>query len=65
MHIGSYKWSNYARILDTIISNPNTTRVFCTDFGVTLDLCAAEKDNDSINNHDVVCIFLSSQTGGR
>ena len=39
-----------------IILNLNTTRVFCTDFGATLDLFGAEKDNSSIDNY-VVCIF--------
>ena len=29
-----------------------------TDFGASLDLCAAEKDNSSVNNHAVVCIFF-------
>ena len=27
-------------------------------FEVMLDLCAVEKDNISVNNHTVVCIFF-------
>ena len=38
--------------------DPNTTRTIMTDFGATLDLYAAEKDNSSVNNHAVVCIFF-------
>ena len=44
--------------LDTIMSNPYTTRIFCTDFGVMLDLCVAEKDNAIISNHAIVCIIV-------
>ena len=32
--------------------------VLFTDFGTTLDLQAAEKDNSSVNNHAVICIFF-------
>ena len=58
LHVGRYKWSNYNRQLDYIMHDPNTTRTIMTDFGATLDLCAAEKDNSSVNNHAVVCIFF-------
>jgi hypothetical protein len=48
------------RSIDLIMSDPNIHRVICTDFGATLDLMAAEKDNCSINNHAVICICLVS-----
>ena len=40
------------------MSDDETTRVYCTDFGATLDLMSSEKDNLSINNHAVICIFM-------
>ena len=29
-----------------------------TDFGATLDLCASKKDNCSVDNHAILCIFF-------
>eukprot|EP00593_Proboscia_inermis_P009033 CAMPEP_0171322350 /NCGR_PEP_ID=MMETSP0816-20121228/114902_1 /TAXON_ID=420281 /ORGANISM="Proboscia inermis, Strain CCAP1064/1" /LENGTH=60 /DNA_ID=CAMNT_0011820801 /DNA_START=1216 /DNA_END=1401 /DNA_ORIENTATION=+ len=40
------------------MSDAETTRVICTDFGATLDLSAAEKDNCSVDNHAVIDIFF-------
>ena len=57
IHVGQYQWVNWARKLDLVMFNPELCRVFCTDFGVTLDLYASEKDNDSVDNHAVICIF--------
>ena len=48
------------RKIDLTMSDPNNTCVICTDFGVTLDLGASEKDNSSVNNHAVIAIFLVS-----
>ena len=45
------------RQIDLTMSDKDTTRVICTDFGATLDLGAAEKDNCSVDNHSVICIF--------
>lgn len=45
------------------MSDPDVHRVICTDFGAMLDLMAAEKDNCSINNHAVICIFLLPMIG--
>ena len=57
LHQVEYKWINYARVLDFIMSPP-TSLVLATDFGATLNLCAAEKDNCSVDNHAVVAIFF-------
>ena len=40
------------------MSDADKHRVICTDFGATLDLCASEKDNCSVDNHAVLCIFF-------
>ena len=45
------------RQIDLTMSDKDTTRVICTDFGTTFDLGAAEKDNCSVDNHSVICIF--------
>jgi hypothetical protein len=57
-HVGRYRWINHCRKLDYIMSDPDRFRIICTDFGATLDLCAAEKDNSSVNSHAVICIFF-------
>ena len=44
--------------IDQTMSNILTTCEFFTDFGGTLDLSASEKDNASVNNHAVICIFF-------
>ena len=44
--------------IDLVMSKPDTHRVLCTDFGATPDLFASEKDNSSVNNHAVLCIFF-------
>ena len=49
LHVGQYKWSNYNRQLDYTMHDANTTWTSMADFGVTLDLCAIEKDNSSVN----------------
>ena len=33
----------------------------CTDFGVILDLHAFKKDNSSVDNHPVICIFFDNK----
>ena len=40
------------------MSNAELTRLIMTDYGATLDLGAAEKDNCSITNHAVVAIYF-------
>jgi len=57
-HVGEYRWRNHIKKLDLTMSNPLHTRVICTDFGATLDLSAIEKDNSSVDNHAVICIFF-------
>ena len=57
-HVGEMRWINCNRKVDIAMSNANTTRVICTDFGATLDLSASEKDNSSVDNHAVICIFF-------
>lgn len=58
IHQSQYEWKNLIRKIDLTMSDPETTRVLCTDFAATLDLKASEKDNSSVDNHAVVCIFL-------
>ena len=58
LHQAEYRWHNHMRQLDLTMSDPNTTRVICTDFGATLDLGAVEKDNCSVDNHAIICIFF-------
>ena len=57
-HVGEYRWRNHMKKLDLLMSNHLHTRVICTDFGATLDLSAIEKDNSSVDNHAVICIFF-------
>lgn len=64
LHQAEYMWHNRTRQIDLTMSDRDTTRVICTDFGATLDLGAAEKDNYSVDNHSVICIFVLSITGG-
>ena len=40
------------------MSNPDKHCIICTDFGATLDLTAAEKDNCSVDNHSVLAIYF-------
>ena len=58
LHVGQSQWINHVRRLDLIMSNPDVSRVICTDFGATLDLHACETDNSSVDNHAVICIFF-------
>ena len=44
--------------IDTLMLNKNLHRLIMTDFGATLDLSASEKDNSSVDNHAVICIFF-------
>lgn len=57
-HKTEHRWKAHSLKLDTVMSNSLTTRVFETDFGATLDLDAAKKDNCSVANHAVFCIFF-------
>lgn len=59
VHQAQYEWRETIRKVGQQMSDQNLHRVMCTDFGATLDLSAAEKDNSSVNNHAVICIFLS------
>jgi hypothetical protein len=60
LHQAKYEWKNLVRKIDIIMSDPGTTRIYCTDFGATLDLMSSEKDNSSVNNHTVICIVMVS-----
>ena len=42
LHVGQYQWINHARRLDLIMSNPDVSRVICTDFGALL-ICMLAK----------------------
>ena len=57
-HQAEYEWKGWMRKIDMTMCNPDKHRVICIDFGATLDLCAAELDNCSVNNHAVVCILF-------
>ena len=56
-HVGEMRWINCNRKVDLTMSDVNTNRVICTDFGATLNLSASEKDNSGIYNHTAICIF--------
>ena len=58
IHMAQYEWRDTMRKIDTIMSDKNLHRCIMTDFGATLDLSAAEKDNSSVDNHAVICIFF-------
>ena len=58
LHQAHYEWRDTMRKIDLTMSDPNKHRIFCTDFGATLDLMGAEKDNSSVNNHAIVDIFF-------
>lgn len=58
LHQAHYEWRDTMRKIDLTMSYPNKHRIFCTDFGATLDLMGAEKDNSSVNNHAFIDIFL-------
>ena len=58
LHQAQYQWINHARKLDFVMSNSSNTRVTATDFGAMLSLYASKKDNCSVDNHAVVCIFF-------
>ena len=58
LRMAQYEWINTMRKIDTLMSDRNLHRVIMTDFGATLDLSAAEKDNSSVNNHAVNCILF-------
>ena len=53
------------RKIDLTMGDPNKHRVFCTDFGATLDLMGAEKDNSSVNNHAIIDIFFVAHSWRR
>lgn len=63
LHQEEYKQLNHARKIDLTMSNPDTKRVICTEFGATLDLGAVEKDNCSVENHAIICIFVVVKNG--
>ena len=48
IHMAQYKWRDTMRKIDTIMSDKNLHRCIMTDFGATLDLSEAEKDNSSV-----------------
>ena len=58
LHQAEYEWRGWMKKIDFVMSNSDHHRVICTDFGATLDLFASEKDNSSVNNHAVLCIFF-------
>ena len=58
LHAGRYQRTNYCRKLDYTMSHPDHVRIICTIFCATLALCAAEKDNSSVHNHAIICIFF-------
>ena len=57
-HIGEYRWNNHHRKLDLTISDAESSCIICADFGATLDLSVAEKDNCSVHNCTVTTIFF-------
>ena len=44
--------------VDMVMSNANKHPVICTIFRATLDLWASKKDNCSVDNHAILCIFF-------
>lgn len=40
------------------MSGPNLHCMICTDFDVTLDSSITEKNNSSVDNHAVICIYF-------
>ena len=56
LHHAHLRWKSHVLKLDLTESNPSSTLAMCTDFGATLDLFEKEKDNFSVNNHDVACV---------
>jgi len=58
LHQAHYEWRDTMRKIDLTMSDPNKHRIFCTDFGATLDLMGAEIDKSSVNNHAIVDIFF-------
>ena len=60
-HVGEYRWRNLINFFDITMSNPVTTRVIYTNFGAISDLSVAEKDNLSVDNNAVICIFRVNQ----
>ena len=57
-HQAQYEWKGWMRKIDMLMSHPYQHRIICTNFGATLDLFAMEKDNSSVNNHAVLCIYF-------
>ena len=56
-HQAQYEWKGWIRKIDMFMSHPDQHCIICTNFDVTLDLFAMEKDNSSVENHAVP--FLS------
>ena len=52
-------------IVDLTMSDPTKYRIFFTNFGATLDLMGAEKDDSSVNNHAVIDIFFVAHSWRR
>ena len=46
------------RQIDMQMINHDKHHIICTDFGATLDLAVAEKDNCSVDNHAVLAIYF-------
>lgn len=57
-HCAQYQWRNQMRKVDMTMGDLNLHRVICTDFGASLDLCSAEKNNCSVDNRAVICILF-------
>ena len=58
LHQAEYKRTNFMRQLYIIMLHALHDKVFLTNFRVTMSLEASEKDNNSVANHAVRCIFL-------
>ena len=56
-----YEWKGWTRNIDMLMSHPDKHFVIYTNFDATLDCFAKEKDNSSVDNHAVLCIFLSDK----
>ena len=56
-----YEWKSLMKTIDHVMSNTSLHCLIRTDFRATVDLSAAEKENSSVDNHAVVCIFFVTQ----
>jgi len=58
LHLAELEWKRWMMKRDLLMSNSDTHRIICTDFGASLDLKASETDNSSVDHHAVVAIFF-------